>query len=90
MQKVRCDLTGEDSEWFDLYTSVPKGWASITFNYSFYKGEQYYNGSKRLTIGPKAINKLLPNAEPQNKEDLFMDLFRGFLQDEIADVISNQ
>jgi hypothetical protein len=90
MQKVRCDLTGEDSEWFDLYTNIPKGWVSITFNYSFYKGEQYYNGSKRLTIGPKAVDKLLPNATPQPKEESFMSLLRGFIDDEIADALANQ
>jgi hypothetical protein len=90
MQKVRCDLTGEDSEWFDLYTSVPKGWASIQFSYSFYKGEQYYNGTKRLVICPKAIEKLLPNPEPQLKEESFMDLMRGFIQDEISDALANR
>jgi hypothetical protein len=90
MHKVRCDLTGQESEWFDPHLIAPKGWATISFSYSFYKGDQYFNGTKRLSICPDAIAKLIPDAQPCQKEDTFMDLLRGFIQDEIADALANQ
>lgn len=90
MQKVRCDLTGEDSEWFDTVGGTPPGWTRISFNYCFTRNEQFYNGNKVLLICPNAIVKLLPGVQPQPKEESFMELLRGFIDDEIADALANQ
>jgi len=93
MKKVRCAITGLESDWFEasIYgQAVPEGWAVVSWNIVMQNRRRM---TLEICVCPDAARRLSlvdGFSEEQQAKDCFKNLFSELIGEIVGEEVNNQ